>query len=102
MSTWTALILCMGAGCVGFLLASCLAAGSFGDDIAETWQEGREYGHAEVEAARARAVELRPVTELRVVDDPPFDWDAAERDQAKAKHPSTWAEGHADRGPWPA
>jgi hypothetical protein len=127
VSTFTALILCTGAMLIGFIAASCLAASSSGDLVAETWQEGREYGHAEAEAARDRAVTLRPVATMKICTCSrgdgtlfagtasvcpvhhfaPYDWernlaDAAERNIAKSNHPSNWVEGHADRGPWPA
>jgi len=122
VSTFTALTLCTGAMLIGFIAASCLAASSSGDLVAETWQEGREYGHAEAEAARDRAVTLRPVATMKVCTCwhgngtlhsgtasvcpvhhfAPFDWDRAEVEQAKHAHPSNWTEGHADRGPWPA
>ena len=109
--TWTVAVCAFAMFIMGLLLAA-----SNGDDCIEAWQQGREYGHAEMMGERRRALELRPVATLQV-DAPMYDWEttdediercAAELDEiaqrfhAKAKHPSNWTEAHADRGPWTA
>ena len=81
MSALTVLILCVGAGCIGFMVASLCQSAASVDEKHDIWQQGREYGHAEAAADRDRAV--------TVVGHP-----------AQRRHPSMydWAEDHAHGG----
>ena len=71
MSTLTVLVLCIGSMAVGFLAAAICQAASSEYDIDEVWQQGREYGHAEIAADRDRAVTVHHPSQPGFR---PFDW----------------------------
>ena len=74
MSAMTVLILCLLAGMVGFLAAVVCYAASSEFTIDEVWEQGREFGKAEIRGDRDRAVTVVEHPSQVGFTPRPFDW----------------------------